>query len=338
MLGSNPMITNLLIGADISEQWFDVCALRGKNPPVKRFDNNEAGHQEFLAWARGFEAKNIHVAMEHTGGCETKLALLCHAENFRVSLLDGYKVAKFRETEGRAKAKTDKEDAKLIAKFLKQKKPALWSPHPEEYRILTELVRHRQDLVDSRKAWICRARMAPMSPFVAGQRACQIDVYGEQLKELEKEIFAHIRAHPQLDADVKRLCTLTGIQKVSAIRILAEMGPVANYKTPRDLALHAGLCPIANESGKSKPKGVLFPYGNRQLRNALYMPVIVALREEKELFEFAERIKANGAKASKTIITAAMRKLIQVIHGMLKSQTDFDPQKFLKDMNRKATS
>ena len=331
------MITNLLIGADVSEQWFDICALRGKKPPVKRFDNTEQGHREFLEWARSFESRHIHVAMEHTGGCETKLALVCHAENFRVSLLDGYKVAKFRESEGRAKAKTDKEDAKLIAKFLKEKRPALWSPHPEEYRILTELVRHRQDLVDSRKAWTCRARMAPMSLLVAAQRECQIQVYDEQLKALEEEILSHVSANQQLDTDVKRLCTLTGIQKVSAIRILAEMGPIRNYKTPRDLALFAGLCPIPDDSGKSRPKGVLFPYGNRQLRNALYMPVIVALREKAELFQFAQRIRDHGGKANKTVITAAMRKLIQVIHGMLTSGTDFDPQRFLNDMRNRAT-
>lgn len=328
------MITNLQLGADISGEWFDVCALRGKKPPVKRFANTEAGNLEFLEWALSFEARHIHIAMEHTGGWETNLALFCHAQGLKVSLLDGLKVARFRESEGRSRAKTDKEDAKLIARFLKEKKPALWSPNPEEYRILTELVRHRQDLIDSRKAWTCRSRMAPVSELVAAQRACHIEIYNEQLKDLEKQIQDHVRSHESLNQAVEHLCTLPGIKKVSAVRILAEMGPVENYLTPRDLALHAGLCPITNQSGISRGKGILFPYGNRQLRNALYMPVIVAMRQKAPLSHFADRIRANGGKAEKTVITAAMRKLIQVIHGMLTHRADFDPVRFHKDMSK----
>jgi transposase len=329
------MITNLQLGADVSEQWFDVCALVGKKPPVMRFNNDEAGFIACLAWANAFGARSIHIAMEHTGGCETALALFCHATNLKVSLLDGFQVSRFRESEGRAKAKTDQQDAKLIAKFLRERRPALWSPHPEEYRVLTELVRHRQDLVDSKKAWTCRARKASISPLVAAQRACMLAVCKEQIKEADKAILKHVKSHPQIHADLKRLCTLPGIATVSAVRILAEMGPVDNYKTPRELALFAGLCPIANQSGKAKGKGVLFPYGNRQLRNALYMPVIVAMRVKSALFQFTERIRGNGGdKSNKTVITAAMRKLIQTIHGMLSSGTDFDQARFLKDMKK----
>jgi transposase len=328
------MITNLQLGADVSEQWFDVCALRGKKPPVMRFNNNESGHTAFLAWVDAFGARSIHIAMEHTGGCETALALFCHAKNLKVSLLDGLQVSRYRESLGRAIAKTDSQDAKLIAKFLKERRPALWSPHPEEYRILTELVRHRQDLVDSKTAWTCRSRKASISPLVAAQRACQLAVYREQIKEIDKAILKHVKSHPQIHTDLKRLCTLPGIATVSAVRILAEMGPVDNYKTPRELALFAGLCPIVNQSGKAKGKGVLFPYGNRQLRNALYMPVIVAMRVKSALFQFTERIRGNGDKSNKTVITAAMRKLIQVIHGMLSTGTDFDQARFLKDMNK----
>jgi transposase len=328
------MITNLHIGSDISEEWFDVCALIGKNPRVERFDNTESGHQAFLAWARAFQARHIYLAMEHTGGCENALALVCHAQGLRVSLLDGLQVARYRESLGRTQAKTDRNDARLIARFLKERKPALWSPNPEEYRILTELVRHRQDLVDTRKAWMCRARKASVSPLVCAQRDCQRQVLDEQIKELDKAIAEHVKSHANLQTEVKLLDGLPGIDIVSAVRILAEMGPVGDYKTPRDLALYAGLCPIQSQSGKDAGKGRLFPYGNRQLRNALYMPVIVALRLKGPLARFADRIRENGAKSNKTVIAAAMRKLVQVIHGMLSSGTEFDETRFLKDMNK----
>lgn len=326
------MIARLFIGIDVSQDWFDVLVPRGKAPKTLRFSNDEAGRNAFLEHVKGFGARNVHVGMEHTGGLETPLALLAHAEGFAVSLLDGATLAKYRESFGRAKAKTDAEDARLIARYLKERKPARWNPEPEEYRLLTELVRHRTDLLEARKAWNHRAGHASSGEFVAAQRNCLLEVLELQIQALEREIRAHVERHPELAEAVKLLEGVPGIRFVSAVRILAEMGPAENYPSPRALALAAGLCPIGTGSGKSPVRGVLHVYGNRELRNALYMPAMVAMRGETPLAQFAERIAGNAPKARKTVLVATMRKLAQVIYGILKSGKPYDPQLLLKHM------
>ena len=329
------MITRLEIGIDISEEWFDACFLMGKKPPVERFANDDAGRKAFLERVRSFCAKTVHLAMEHTGGCETALALAGHEASFVVSLLDGLKVARYRESLGRTVAKNDREDARLIARYLRERKPARWSPQPQEYRVLTELVRHRTDLIETRKAWLCRTRKAPLSELVAAQRDCLLQVLNAQIKDLEKEIAQHIERSAVLNEAVELLLSVPGIGKVSAVRILAEMGPVENYATPRQLALAAGLCPIENQSGKSKPQGRLIVYGNRELRNALYMPALVAVREKTALADYAKRIHGNAVKAKKTVLVAVMRKLACVLHGILTHKKPYDPILLLKHMKTK---
>lgn len=326
------MISHLEIGVDVSEDWFDVCFHLSPALPTERFDNDEPGRLAFVARALAFGAKSVHVAMEHTGGCETALALLCHERGLGVSLVDGLKIARYRESLGRALAKNDRQDARLIARFLHERRPALWTPRPEGHRLLTDLVRHRESLVETRKEWRLRSRKAPLSEFVDAQRRCLLEVLDLQIRELEREIRAHLSRFPDLERDVRLLESVPGISTVSAVRILAEMGPVEGYSSPRQLALAAGLCPIESQSGKARAKSRLFPYGNRSLRNALYMPAIVAIREPTALSLFAKRIRENGTKANKTVVAATMRKMAHVVHGVLASKTPYCAETLLKHM------
>jgi transposase len=83
------------------------------------------------------------------------------------------------------------------------------------------------------------------------------------------------------------------------------------------------LTPAIRQSGTSlKSKGRLSKIGNAQLRKALYMPAIVAKNHNPLLKEFSARLSKKG-KHPMTIIAAAMRKLLHIIFGVLKTQTPF---------------
>jgi len=64
--------------------------------------------------------------------------------------------------------------------------------------------------------------------------------------------------------------------------------------------------------------------GNTALRKALYMPAIVAKKYNPIIKSFCERLK-KADKANMVIIGAAMRKLLHLIFGVLKSGKPFDP-------------
>lgn len=327
------MITRTLIGIDVSKDWFDSALRKGSRDPVQRFDQTKEGYALFVEWVQTHSPKDVWVCMEHTGGYEYPLARACLAAGLKVSIVDGNAITKYRESFGRTKAKTDACDARLIARYAHERNPAQWNPNPEEYRELTAMVRHRQDLIDQRHAWMCRSKNACESEFVVQQRNCQLQVLNEQIRELEKALKAHVKSHPSLKEDVKLLDSLEGVAFISAVRILAELGTIDNYASGKSVALFAGLSPVARESGKKAGKRWLPVYGNMQLRCALYWPVVVAMRIKKTFSTFTDRIHSNGNKLNMTVITAGMRKLAQLIYGILKHRTPYNSELFISQMN-----
>lgn len=60
------------------------------------------------------------------------------------------------------------------------------------------------------------------------------------------------------------------------------------------------------------------------MRSALYLPAVVALTYNPAVKPQAERLKARGNKSKQTVC-AAMRKLLTITYGLLKSGKLFDP-------------
>jgi transposase len=322
----NPMITCNYVGVDISKNWFDICTSLDAQAQVERFKNNEEGRRLFVKKVNAIAAK-IHVCMEYTGGYETPLALLCRAEGFAVSLIDGGKFSTYRKSFGRAKAKTDLQDAKLLARYASERRPPIWVPVPAEYQILRDLVRHRQNLVKAKNGWGCRVSYQSQDPIVTSQRRTIVEVYKFQIKELEEKIKAHIMAFTSLKEALDLLLTIPGIASLSATRILAEAGPISNYKSAREYAMAAGLCPIVIHSGLKTPPGKLPRYGNAELRCAFYYPVVCSVAHEFGVYKFMQKVASNGNKVKMTVICAGMRKLACIVYGVLSTNTKYDPTK-----------
>jgi transposase len=99
---------------------------------------------------------------------------------------------------------------------------------------------------------------------------------------------------------------------------------IEDFKDAKQLAAFLGLNPRQRQSGSSV-RGVtrLSKVGDSRLRKALYMPAIVAKQYNPIIKNFCERLKMAG-KPTMLIIGAAMRKLVHLIYGVLKSGQPFD--------------
>ena len=60
--------------------------------------------------------------------------------------------------------------------------------------------------------------------------------------------------------------------------------------------------------------------GRREVRKALYMATVSAIRANPPIRDFYQRLKSNG-KPSKVAITACMRKLLVTLNAMLRDHT-----------------
>lgn len=65
--------------------------------------------------------------------------------------------------------------------------------------------------------------------------------------------------------------------------------------------------------------------GNSRLRKALYFPAVTALRSSPFFQQWAEGLRRRG-KSKMVVIGAAMRKLVHLAYGVLKTGKPFDPE------------
>ena len=145
-----------------------------------------------------------------------------------------------------------------------------------------------------------------------------------EIARTEKQIKDHIDSHPDLQQQCELLESIPGIGRRTATKLLAEIDGLAQYKSARQVAAYAGLTPRNNRSGTFRGKTRLSKTGNSRVRKALFLPAMTAKRHNPIVRAFCQRLAVYG-KTKMQIIGAAMRKLIHLAYGVLKSGKHFNP-------------
>lgn len=151
-----------------------------------------------------------------------------------------------------------------------------------------------------------------------------LDWLQQQISQLEKDIDDHIDRHPGLKRDAELMLSIPGIGDTTVAKVLAYLGDVRRFDSAKALAAFIGVTPRQKQSGSSvRGRSMISRTGHSALRTALYMPGLVALRYNPTLKTFGERLRSNGM-APKAVVGAAMRKLVHLIYGIVKSGVPFD--------------
>ena len=88
-----------------------------------------------------------------------------------------------------------------------------------------------------------------------------------RVKRLEQAITEAIKlATPAVQEVVKGLQALRGVAEISAVTIVAELGSITRFDTPRQLMGYSGAVPSENSSGKRTRRGSITKTGNAHLR------------------------------------------------------------------------
>src|SRR5260221_12823425 len=212
--------------------------------------------------------------------------------------------------------KTDKLDAALIADFCRTQQPEAWTPPAPEMRQLQQLVRHLDDLTQARQ-------MAKNHLEQTGLGSSIVQHWQDQLSLLDSQIAQ--TQHPTLKQQADLLRSIPGWGDTTIGKLLAECRDIRAFRDVRQLVAFVGLNPRHHVSGSSIHKRpTISRTGSASLRAALFMPALVAMRFNPILRAFADRLRARGV-AGKAIVVAVMRKLVQLVDGVLKSGQPFDP-------------
>ena len=314
------------LGIDIAKLKFDVC-LMNTNGKLKHmvFANTEVGCEQLAHWLAKQRVERVPACMEATGTYGEALALHLHAAGHITSVINPAAVKAFAGS-CLSRTKTDKVDAELIARFCVAQQPPAWMPPAAEVRQLQAFVRRLEALIEMRVAE--ENRLEAGSPVAAVRSSVEQHVayLAAEIKRTEVLIREHIGNHPSLKQQSELLDSISGVGPTTAALLLAEIVDVTQYRSTWQVAAYAGLVPRERRSGSSVrgcPR--LSKIGNARLRKALYFPAITALRCSAFFQSWAKGLRERG-KCKMSVIGAAMRKLIHLAYGVLKTGKPFDPQ------------
>jgi transposase len=124
------------------------------------------------------------------------------------------------------------------------------------------------------------------------------------------------------------LLSISGVGETLAGVVLAELPGPDVLRSSAEVVAYAGLNPRQHQSGTSIDRVTrISKIGNAVLRAALYMPAMSAMRYNPAVAALVTRLKSRGRLNGKQIVIAAMRKLLVLCFGVLKTGKPFDPAK-----------
>jgi transposase len=316
-------VPDTFLGIDIAKATFDV-ALDGVARRHGHFANTPAGYAALQRWLDHQQVGPVWAVMEATGSYGEALADWLHQAGHRVSVVNPARVKAYGQSRLR-RAKTDRLDAALIRDFGCSQRPPLWTPPPAALQELRALVRRLADLQQMQQQERNRLAVGQRSAVVRADLQAQLAALVGRIGQLRRHIETLLQTQPELAAPYRLLRSIAGIGPLTAARLLAELPPIHHFTSPKQLVAYAGLSPAIYQSGTSVHRRArISKQGNSVLRAQLYMPALVALRHNPVMQALQQRLQQAG-KAKMVIVVAAMRKLLHLVYGVLKSGRPFDP-------------
>lgn len=297
------------VGIDISKSTFDVCVLPDEQ--LASFANTEEGIDAFLTFLSRFKSIE-RLILEPTGGYERAVEAALLAVGLPVAKVNAKQVRQFARACGQL-SKTDKIDAFILADYGRRLETRLLAPGSAAQSLLKELVQRYRQLSHmivqeknrrEKQTGKTRAWIEESLRFLTDQRQAVID-----------DMELCIKSDAELAQKAEVLMSLKGIGLRTACFLLADL-PELGSLNKGQIAKLVGLAPLNRDSGLMRGKRMISG-GRRQIRDALYVAALPAIRFDPKMKTFYARLKANG-KPSKVALVAVMRKMVIILNARMK--------------------
>jgi transposase len=292
----------IAVGVDVGKANLDV-GIYGESV-VERFGNTSAGIRRLTTQLKRRGAERIVV--EATGGYEEALLESLAQAGLWVARINPRQARNFARATGQL-AKTDGLDARMLAEMAavfhaRLRRHAAAEPWQLEL-----------------KGWLRRRNQVTETIICTRQ---QMAMALSTIRVLMKKTLAALqRELAVIDAALKRLLGrhstpalrsskgLGPMFQASALALLPELGQLNRQQ----IAKLVGVAPLNHDSGQTQGKRKI--YGGRgQMRVALYMATLSAVRWEPTLRAHYQQLRARG-KVAKVALVACMRKLLTIVNA-----------------------
>lgn len=328
------------IGVDLHKTNFVVCFLAAQGKPrVLTFSLDAEGQAAFSRHLRSEDEVAVEVGRNTYFFYEQ-----VYAKVKRVVLVNTHRFALI----SRSKKKTDRNDAMLLARFLKMGWLPTVSVPDKRVRQLRQLFPARESLVEMTtklknmghgaltrnglalghqafRSEKSRERVRPLAGLSpADQHTVQVAL--RQLEALEQEggvIEAAIVELGKALPGLQRVLQLPGLSLLGGIGLLAEIGDINWFEKAKQLTAYAGLVTSVHQSGERERHGKITKQGRKRLRGIMLRAALTIARVPgaSPLRDFYLRKKRE--KGAGKALCAVARKLLTIVFVMLKKELDY---------------
>lgn len=325
------------IGVDLHKNTFTVCYLSRKGKELKSFKVSKEGIEAFKQTL----TRDDEVAVESTGNT----GYFVREIKDRVGGVKIINPTQFKIISQSVK-KTDKRDAKTIAKYLskglipevrmKSKKEAqlssLIGTRDKFVKLRTALknkihnILNANGIVTKREIFASEKNLDRVLKYELDEDSLfELRIIIRELRNLNKaigEIDEELKGRGKKLKGHKNLTNITGIGDISATILLNTIGDINDFGGDHKLAAYIGIVPRVHISNKTTHYGRITKMGNKIARTALVQCALIAIRYNPYLRSFYLKLKAK--KGSGKAIIATARKLLTIIYRTLKNDWVFE--------------
>jgi transposase len=305
------------LGIDVSKDKLDL-AVEGQ-AGVAVFTNDAAGITQLIERLR--QLRPALIVLEATGGYERLLLNTALDASLPVARVQPGRVRHFAKAQGLL-AKSDGIDAHLLAVYARCLQPAVSEKRSKNQLELDALLVLRRQLIDTRTALTNQLQMADSS-FVRATLAKLLRQIHDRIKQVEKRVTRLIDSDDDLAGRRDLLLSVPGVGKTTAATLAAQLPELGKIDRCQISAL-VGVAPYNRDSGKWAGKRAIFA-GRAAVRSVLYMATITAIRCNSVIRAFAQRLQKAG-KMPKVVITACMRKLLNMLNAIARDGIRWSPK------------
>ena len=308
-------VEEIIVGIDTAQQWLDLY--RADTQASERIDNTV---EAVKAWLKGFSTP-LAIAIEATNCYHEVLVEAAIAAGHVVYLIDPRKLHHYREATG-GRAKTDRQDAILLARYLQRERSELrpFQPASPQQQRLWRLLKRRAALVQA------RTQLAQSLADVQTTLKRSVDALLRQMNNLitlmERQLM-RMMAEQGWRAMFKHCKSVPGIGPLTALA-LTTLYHRGHFENADQFVAFLGLDVRVRDSGRYRERRKLTKRGDPEARRLLHNAAMAAARNP--LFKARyEALLARGLSTTAAYVVIA-RKLARIAFALMRNGANFDPQ------------
>ena len=308
---------SVFIGLDVSKDKLDYCITtkEDKQHDFGMLSNHAKAINSFLkSLLKKHKSNELLFCLENTGVYSMPLCYWLQANGFDYWVVSALEI---KRSKGITRGKTDKADAKDIARYaLSHLHRLALSELPEnDFVELRLLLAERDKVVKTISLFLSTAESKSFLPKEVLQTTMShnkqmMTFLKKQLKQIDDSISRLVAHNPVFTQQDELLQSIPGVGRQTAVCFIAYTQAFTLFKTHRQFACFAGVAPFEYSSGSSvRGKTKVSHLANKKVKTLLNMAALSAKKYDPQIKEYYERKVAEG-KNKMLVLNAVRCKLI----------------------------